>query len=71
VHSSATSTKLLPIAVVIFTIGLVAVLVTFGLSAAGHQELPVWLNLSCLLTPLGLSTGMISIVIRTCTEAAR
>lgn len=48
---------------VIFAIGLVAVLVVFGLFASGLHDLPVWL-MTCagLLTPLGLVIALIGLV---------
>lgn len=48
---------------VIFAIGLVAVVVVFALFASGMSDLPLWLMISAaLLTPIGLVLGMIGLV---------
>ncbi len=58
-------TVLLPLSVGLFSLGLVAILLIFALSAAGHDDLPLWLNLAAMLTPIGLITGVITTVLRT------
>lgn len=49
----------------LFGVGLLATAVVFGLYAAGHENLPVWLNLATLLAPLGLITGVVGLVVTT------
>ncbi|MDR7301512.1 hypothetical protein [Haloactinomyces albus] len=49
-------------AVTMFGIGLLAVLVIFGLFAAGYRNLPVWLNLAAMLAPLGLAVGLVAAI---------
>ncbi len=44
---------------VLFTIGLVALAVAFGLFASGHRGLPLWLSLSIVLLPVGLAIGLV------------
>ncbi|WP_243658710.1 hypothetical protein [Tamaricihabitans halophyticus] len=51
--------RLMPVAVGLFALGMLAVLAVFVLFAVGHGELPVWLSSSAgLLTPLGLGLGL-------------
>ncbi|MFD9740063.1 hypothetical protein [Umezawaea sp. NPDC059074] len=55
--------KLMPLALALFALGLVAIVVVFALFAAGKSDLPVWLNVAaCLLTPIGLGLGVLSAV---------
>lgn len=56
--ASRRTTPLLPLAVVLFALGLLAVGAVFVLFATGHQNLPVWLNLACTLAPIGLAVGV-------------
>lgn len=51
-------------ALTLFGIGLLAILVVFGLFAAGYENLPVWLNLLTLLCPVGLISGVLATVLR-------
>lgn len=58
-----TAPKLMPLALGLFAIGLVAIVAVFALFAAGKTDLPVWLNVAAwLLTPIGLGLGVISVV---------
>jgi uncharacterized protein (DUF983 family) len=58
-----TAPKLMPLALGLFALGLVAVVAVFALFAAGRSNLPVWLNLAAwLLTPIGLGLGVLSAV---------
>ena len=55
--------KLMPLALALFAVGLVAVVAVFALFAAGNSELPLWLNVAAwLLTPVGLALGVFSVV---------
>ena len=45
-------------------LGLVAVALIFGLYATGYRELPWWLNGTTVLMPLGLATGVVSIIVQ-------
>ncbi|GAA2790134.1 hypothetical protein GCM10010452_18140 [Crossiella cryophila] len=58
---TAPKIKLIPVAIVVFAIGLLAVVSTFGLFASGRTELPLWLNLACLLLPIGLALGVFAV----------
>lgn len=58
-------------AMAVFGLGLLAVVVVYGLFAAGHENLPLWLNLATSLAPLGLITGLITLVVRTRRQARR
>lgn len=58
-----TAPKLMPLALGLFALGLVAIVAVFALFAAGRSNLPVWLNLAAwLLTPVGLGLGVLSAV---------
>lgn len=52
------------LAMAMFGLGLLAVIAVFGLYAAGYSNLPLWLNLATVLTPLGLVTGVVTAVLR-------
>ncbi len=47
---------------VLFAIGLVAVFADFILFAAGRHDLPLWLNLTAMLAPVGLGLGLLGVV---------
>lgn len=54
---------LMRVGIVLFAIGMVAVLAVFVLFAAGLRDLPVWLSAGAgVLTPLGLALGLIELV---------
>jgi hypothetical protein len=54
--------KLMPLSMVVFALGLVALAAIFTLYASGAHDLPLWLNLSAgLLTPVGLAMGMVAV----------
>lgn len=59
--ATAPKIKLIPVAIAVFALGLLAVVSTFGLYAAGQTELPLWLNLACLLLPVGLALGVFAV----------
>lgn len=63
--TSSTSRPLaLTVSMVLFGLGLLAIVVVFGLHATGRNNLPVWLNVATMLVPLGLITGVISTVVQ-------
>lgn len=47
---------------VAFAIGLLAICADFILFAAGAHNLPLWLNLTAMLAPVGLGLGLIGVV---------
>jgi len=59
---SAPRGKLMPLSMVIFALGLVALAVIFSLYASGARDLPLWLNLAgVILTPVGLALGLVAV----------
>jgi phosphatidylglycerophosphate synthase len=56
--------KLLPIAIALFGVGLVAIVAVFGLYAAGERNLTVWLYVAAMLLPVGLALAVFSVVRR-------
>lgn len=50
------------IGMIAFTIGVLAILADMALFASGHHDLPLWLNLTALLAPVGLGLGLIGVV---------
>ncbi|AOS65826.1 hypothetical protein [Actinoalloteichus hymeniacidonis] len=56
--------SLFPLALATFSVGLLAVLVTFVLFAFGYSDQPVWLNLACLLAPVGMFIGVIALLLQ-------
>ena len=62
-ETPANRLKLVPVAVVIFGIGLVALAAIFVLFLTGRHDLPVWLNASAgVLVPLGFGLALIGLV---------
>ena len=61
--TSSTRSTAFPASLGLFGAGLLATVVIFGLYAAGHENLPVWLNLATLLAPLGFIIGVVSLVL--------
>ena len=51
------------IGMILFAIGLLAVAVDFVLFASGSHDLPLWLNLTAMLAPVGLGLGLIGVVL--------
>jgi len=47
------------VAMVLFTVGVIAIVVDMALFASGSRDLPLWLNLLCLLAPVGLGLGLL------------
>lgn len=44
-----------------FALGLVAVAVIFAMFAAGAHDLPLWLNLSAMLAPVGFGLALLGL----------
>lgn len=47
--------------VVVFALGLVAVVVVFTLFATGAHDLPVWLNLAAMMAPVGFGLALLGL----------
>ncbi len=56
------SAPLAKIGMVLFAIGLVAIIADLILFATGSADLPLWLNMLCLLAPLGFGLGLLGVV---------
>lgn len=54
----STPTRLIRWGLVVFAVGLVAIVVTFVAYAAGVHNRPVWQNLACMLAPLGFGLAL-------------
>jgi hypothetical protein len=54
----------LPVSVALFSIGLIAIVAVFALYATGHHDLPLWLNLSTMLAPVGFVVGVVAAIMR-------
>ncbi|AHH93953.1 hypothetical protein GCM10010174_72310 [Kutzneria viridogrisea] len=55
----------MPLSMVVFAIGLVALAVIFGMYASGVRDLPLWLNLvGVLLSPIGFAMGMVAVFLQ-------
>ena len=46
----------------VFAVGLLAIFADMILFAAGSRDLPLWLNLTAMLAPVGLGLGLIGVV---------
>jgi hypothetical protein len=55
---------------VVFTIGVVAIVVEIVLFASGVRHMPLWLNLAVLLAPIGLGIGLFGLIIGARREGA-
>ncbi|WP_019855635.1 hypothetical protein [Actinopolyspora mortivallis] len=62
--STSTRGVAMPVAVGTFCVGLLVILLVFGLSVLGYRNLPWWLNALTMLCPLGLGVGLVSLVVR-------
>ncbi|MGP4019386.1 hypothetical protein [Saccharopolyspora sp. 5N708] len=62
--SSAPRSAVLSVSMIMFGLGLLAIVAIFVLFALGYQNLPIWLNLATLLCPAGLIFGVIATVLR-------
>ncbi len=47
----------------VFAVGLIAVFADMILFAAGSRNLPLWINLTAMLAPVGLGLGLIAVVL--------
>ncbi|MBE1465900.1 hypothetical protein [Kibdelosporangium phytohabitans] len=56
--------SLLPAAMTMFAIGLIAIIAVFVLYASGQSNLSVWLYVAAMLLPIGLGLGIFSVVRR-------
>ncbi|GAB3870042.1 hypothetical protein GCM10029964_003680 [Kibdelosporangium lantanae] len=54
--------KLLPTAITLFGVGLLAIVAIFVLYATGERNPSVWLYVAAMLLPLGLALGIFSVV---------
>lgn len=60
---SARTPRLMQASIVLFALGMLAVVVVFVLFAIGLTDLPVWLSaFAGVVTPLGLGLGLVSLV---------
>lgn len=50
------------VGMVLFAVGLLAIAANLVLFASGSRNLPVWLNVVCMLAPLGLGVGLVGVV---------
>lgn len=50
------------VGMVLFALGLLAILADLVLFATGSRNLPVWLNVACMLAPVGLGVGLIGVI---------
>lgn len=55
------ASSLMKISMVLFAIGLLAITADLVLFASGMTELPLWLNLLCLLAPVGFGLGLVGV----------
>ena len=53
---------LMKASMVLFFVGLLAITADLVLFASGMTELPLWLNLLCLLAPVGFGLGLFAVV---------
>jgi len=50
------------IGMIVFAVGLIAIFADMILFAAGSRNLPLWLNLTAMLAPVGLGLGLLGVV---------
>jgi len=53
---------LIKMAMLAFTVGLLAIVVDIILFATGSRDLPLWLNLLALLAPIGFGLGLAGVI---------
>nr|WP_052478624.1 hypothetical protein [Kibdelosporangium sp. MJ126-NF4] len=56
--------SLMPVAMTMFAVGLLAIIAVFVLYATGRTEASVWLYVAAMLAPVGLGLGILSVVRR-------
>lgn len=49
------------VGMVLFAIGLLAIVADLVLFATGSRNLPVWLNATCMLAPVGLGVALVGV----------
>ena len=59
------SNRWMKVGMVLFFIGLLAILADLVLFISGARPLPVWLNLTALLAPVGFAIGLVGTVVET------
>jgi uncharacterized membrane protein YhdT len=58
-----TASKLLPLAIGLFAVGVLAIVAVFVLFATGHSDLPLWLNVAATYLPaIGLALGIVAVI---------
>ena len=58
-----TAPKLMPLAIGLFAVGVLAIIAVFVLFIAGHSDLPLWLNVTATYAPaIGLALGVIAVI---------
>jgi hypothetical protein len=58
-----TAPKLMPLAIGLFAVGVLAIIVVFALFLTGHSDLPVALNVAATYLPaIGLGLGIIAVI---------
>ncbi len=60
--SRQTASPWTKVGMVLFAVGLLAIVANLILFAAGNRNLPVWLNVTCMLAPVGLGVGLVGVV---------
>ena len=58
------------IGMICFCIGTLAIVADVILFASGFHDLPLWLNLTALLAPIGLGVGLVGILVENRKAAA-
>ncbi|AZI57262.1 hypothetical protein EH165_02890 [Nakamurella antarctica] len=56
------ATPLVKVGLAVFAVGLVAIAVDLALFFTGSENLPVWLNVMCMLAPVGLGVCLVGVV---------
>ena len=51
------------IGMAVFAVGLIAIFADMILFAAGSRNLPLWLNLTAMLAPVGLALGLVGVFV--------
>jgi uncharacterized membrane protein YhdT len=59
------------VGMILFAIGAIAIAVDLILFASGSRNLPLWLNLTCLLAPVGLGIGLVGTLVDARASARR
>jgi peptidoglycan/LPS O-acetylase OafA/YrhL len=51
------------IGMALFAVGVLAIVVIMVMFASGSHDLPLWLNLTAMLAPLGFAVGMVGVAV--------